>query len=242
MNPNQRRQVLNEEVEALENLVGLLRGPNGCPWDAKQTFQTVRLYLLEEAYEVVDAIDKGTREDICSELGDLLFQIFFLASIAEEKDQFKMSDIISGVREKMIRRHPHVFSDVKVKDADQVVKNWNEIKKIEYKTKNEKQYDIFAGFPKAYPALAQTDKILSKAESAAFSYDIPDNIKNILAPFLNIETDESEYFENEIGKFIFAVVALCQSRKVNAEDILRKTNVKFMDEAYREISVEKKGD
>jgi len=233
------RQSLNEEVSALDNLVELLRGPNGCPWDAKQTFQTVRLYLLEESYEVVDAIDSGDKEGICSELGDLLFQIFFLASIAEEKGDFNISDVVRGIREKMVRRHPHVFSDTKVEGADQVVKNWNKIKKTEHKTKDEKQYAIFAGLPAAYPALAKADKILSKAEDANFSYDMPDNIKKVLAPFADIKTEESEYFENEMGKLIFAIAALCKSRKVSAEDILRKTNAKFMNEVCREISIEK---
>ena len=242
MKPDLRRRNLDEEVGALEDLVELLRGPDGCPWDAEQTFQTVRLYLLEESYEVVNAIDNGDKEEICAELGDLLFQIFFLASIAEEKGQFNISDVIRGIKEKMIRRHPHVFSDIKVDGADQVVKNWNEIKKTERKTKNKKPYDIFAGLPIAYPALAKTDKILSKSEDVNFLYGMPDSIKKVLAPFADIKTEESEYFENEIGQLIFAVVALCKARKVSAEDILRKTNVKFMDEVCREISVEKEGD
>ena len=242
MNSYHRRQDLDEELGALENLVELLRGSNGCPWDAKQTFQTVRLYLLEEAYEVVDAIDNGDKEGICAELGDLLFQIFFMASIAKEKGQFNMSDVVRGIREKMIRRHPHVFSDIKVEDADQVVKNWNEIKKTEHKTKDEKQCNIFAELPTAYPALAKTDKILSKAKDVNFLYGMPDSIKKVLVPFTDIKAEESEYFENEMGKFIFAIVALCKARKVSAEDILRKANVKFMEEVCREISIEKEDD
>lgn len=244
MNPNLRQQQLDEEVVALDNLVELLRGPNGCPWDAKQTFQTVRSYLLEESYEVVDAIDNCDQAGICAELGDTLFQIFFLASIAKENGQFNMSDVVRGIREKMIRRHPHVFSDIKVEGVDEVLKNWNEIKKTEYKKNinNEKQCDIFAGLPKAFPSLTKTEKILSKAEDSGFLYDMPDGIKNILAPFADIKTEESEYFENEVGKLIFAIVSLCKDRKISAEDILRKTNLKFMNEVCREVSVEKEDD
>jgi len=249
MNQNLRQLNLDEEVVALENLVELLRGPDGCPWDAKQTFQTVRLYLLEEAYEVIDAIDNCDQADICAELGDLLFQIFFLASIAKENGQFNMSDVVSGIKEKMIRRHPHVFSDIKVDGADQVVRNWNEIKKTEYKIKNKiknkKQCDIFAGLSETYPALMKTDKILSKAKDVNFSYEMPDNIKKVLAPFTDIKaadvkTEESESFENEMGKLIFAIVALCKDRKVSAEDILRKTNVNFMDEVCRGHQLKKR--
>ena len=126
LNMNSNR--LSKAVVALTDLVTRLRSPAGCPWDAKQTDSTLKMYLLEEAYEVLDAIENSSPEDVCLELGDLLFQILFLAQLAAERKEFDFTDVVEKITEKMIRRHPHVFGETRVADAEDVKRNWAKIK------------------------------------------------------------------------------------------------------------------
>ena len=128
---------LSGALLALVELVARLRGPGGCPWDAKQTDETLKIYLLEEAYEVLDAVERSSPRQVCQELGDLLFQILFLAHLAEERQEFDLVDVLETIREKMIRRHPHVFGDVAVETAEDVAENWAEIKRNEKEGKGE---------------------------------------------------------------------------------------------------------
>jgi tetrapyrrole methylase family protein/MazG family protein len=120
---------LAKALSALSDLVSRLRGPEGCPWDREQTDSSIKMYLLEEAYEVLDAIENGSPEGVCEELGDLLFQIIFLASLAEVRGEFDLTEVMEKIASKMIRRHPHVFGDAQVKNPAEVSKNWEEIKK-----------------------------------------------------------------------------------------------------------------
>ena len=122
---------LSKAIVALTNLVARLRGPEGCPWDARQTDSTIKIYLIEEAFEVLDAIEKSSPEDVCLELGDLLFQVLFLARLADERNEFDFIDVVEKITKKMIHRHPHVFGEVKVNSAEDVANNWANIKKAE---------------------------------------------------------------------------------------------------------------
>jgi MazG family protein len=122
---------LARAVKDLADLVARLRGPGGCPWDAKQTKESVRMYLLEEAYEVLDAVEGGDSGDLCAELGDLLFQVFFLSYLAEEESEFDLVDVVEGIISKMIKRHPHVFGEAKAETPEEVAVNWARIKREE---------------------------------------------------------------------------------------------------------------
>ena len=122
---------LTEAVKALVQLVDRLRGPGGCPWDAKQTDSSIKVYLIEEAYEVLDALEKSIPEEVCMELGDLLFHVVFLAKLAEERNEFDFVEVVEKITEKMVRRHPHVFGDVRVDNAEDVAYNWARIKRNE---------------------------------------------------------------------------------------------------------------
>src|SRR5881296_87030 len=146
----------------LVDLMARLRAPGGCPWDREQTPETLRPYLLEEVYEVLEAIDHGDAEAIRDELGDLLLQIVFQSQLAAEAGRFTVADVASAIADKLVRRHPHVFGDVQVRDAQEVVRNWRRIKAEERRGKGEDD-DVFAGVPAALPALLRAEQLGEKA-------------------------------------------------------------------------------
>jgi len=139
-------------IRSLVELVTRLRGPGGCPWDAKQTDSTIKIYLLEEAYEVLDALEDSSPEEVCSELGDLLFQILFLAQLASERGEFDFNEVVEGITEKMTRRHPHVFGNTRVESAEDVSSNWVKIKRTE-KGKSKETSFLLQSIPSGLPAL-----------------------------------------------------------------------------------------
>ena len=143
-----------------------LRRPGGCPWDAEQTHRSLKPYLIEEAYEVIEAIDLGDDTDLSVELGDLLLQIVFHAEIASEQDRFSILDVIRNIHEKMLRRHPHVFGDTVVSGTNEVLRNWSRIKAEE--RKGQKDRSALAGVPRAMPALLRAQRLGEKAEHAGF--------------------------------------------------------------------------
>ena len=159
------RDALSRSLFALIDLLSRLRGPDGCPWDTLQTDSTIRMYVLEEAYEVVDAVERGRSEDVCQELGDLLFQILFLASLGEERGEFDFVDVIERITEKMKRRHPHVFGTVEVNNAEEVAENWQEIKKRE-KDSPETSSSLLQGLPVDLPALLRAHRLIERALQA----------------------------------------------------------------------------
>jgi len=217
-----------------EDLVGImeiLRSPDGCPWDREQSHESLKPYLVEEAYEVLDAIDRGDLYELEDELGDLLLQVVFHATIAEESGYFNIHDVTTGICEKLIRRHPHVFSDVHVEGSDEVLTNWEAIKK------EEKQEDMHVEsmerIPNGLPALMRAYKIQKKAADVGFDWDdIKDAIAKIheeLDEFLEIyETGEKKRVTEELGDLLFAVVNVCRFLKVRPEVALSHTNEKFL--------------
>jgi tetrapyrrole methylase family protein / MazG family protein len=223
----------NELAKAFLDLCGImhrLRGPGGCPWDAQQTEETVKTYLLEEAYEAVDAVDRGDSEGLCQELGDLLFQILFLATIAEEKGHFGLLQVIQGISRKMIHRHPHVFADAKAADAEAVAENWERIKRQE-KGLPDASSKLMESVPSNMPALLRAHRLMERA--AGLRPDDPDMGKQVKEAFCKFSqapaTDSGKAMKEEIGDLLFALVGLARQEGLNAEHVLREANERFVE-------------
>lgn len=208
-------------------IIKKLRSPQGCPWDRVQTHQSLKPYLIEETYEVLDAIDNGQAEILQDELGDLLLQIVLHAEIASEKKKFDIEAVINNISAKMIRRHPHVFAKTKVKDVKDVWHNWEKIKKTE-KT----QKSILDSIPAALPALYRATKVQKKA--ARVGFDWPDTkgvlakIKEEIHEFEELKTKKySKKAQDEFGDILFSLVNLARKLDLDAEDALRLATKKF---------------
>ncbi len=227
----ENRDKVCELLVSLVEIMERLRAPNGCPWDAKQTKETIRIYLLEEAYEVLEAIEKKDPDSLCEELGDLFFQIIFLCQLAKEKGEFNLIDVLKKIRDKMIRRHPHVFGNKKVKNAKEVSDNWAKIKMQEKKgLKN--ITDILDTIPHTLPALLMAHRISERVSKIGFDWkdkkDIWDKVKEEYRELSEaIYNKDMVKVKEEIGDLIFSLVNLARHWEFNAEDILRETNKKF---------------
>jgi len=214
---------LDPLVEVMDDLLS----PEGCPWDRKQTHQTLKKYLIEETYEVLDAIDEGNMHKLCEELGDLLLQIVFHAALAERSGKFTISDVISGITEKMIRRHPHVFGDTKVKSAAEVLKNWESIKQEEGEPKS-----MLAGVPRYLPALQRAQKVQGKAALVGFDWPDPEGAaQKVEEEWREVkeawERGDRQALQGELGDFLFAAVNTCRLLGIDAEETLRQAVDKF---------------
>ena len=223
---------LDNAINTLADLVERLRAPDGCPWDAKQTVHTVRMYLLEEAYEVLDAVERGLPGELCGELGDLLFHIVFIAYLGEEKDEFDLVDVIENIVEKMIRRHPHVFGNIKVNDVKEVATNWAKIKEAE-KNGAEREESFLEQIPAALPALQRAHRLSERASKAGFDWaDRAAVWEKVLEEFDElgqaIKKQDSRDVGEEIGDLFFSLVNLARHWGLNAEDLLRIANRKFV--------------
>ncbi len=216
--------------DRLMDLMRRLRAPGGCQWDAEQTHESLKRYLLEETYEVMEAIDSKSPQMLKEELGDLLLQAVFHSVIAEEKGEFTMDDVLQVLCDKLIRRHPHVFSDLKVDTIDELVANWERIKKAE---KGESRTSALSGVPSHLPALLHAQKITEKASRVGFDWDHVDPVfAKVLEELKELEetlfTGNQEHMEAELGDLLFAIVNLGRFLSVNPEDALRKTIARFM--------------
>ncbi|MDI9569543.1 MAG: nucleoside triphosphate pyrophosphohydrolase [Pseudomonadota bacterium] len=234
------------DVAELLALIRTLRGPGGCPWDRVQTEKDLKRHLLDEAYEVLDAIDSGAPAELREELGDLLFQILFLAVLAEERGHFDFSGVIQEIGEKMIRRHPHVFGDAQVRDVGEVKANWERIKTIQER-KIARESPLFAGVSRSLPALARAQAITERAATAGFDWERTDQVIAKLSEELEelteaLETKDREGAEEEIGDLLFSVVNLSRFVQVRAEDALRGTTEKFLRRfRYMEEKLKERG-
>jgi tetrapyrrole methylase family protein/MazG family protein len=215
--------------EELIRIVRVLRGPNGCPWDKDQTLKTLTPYILEEAYELVDAIENGKLEDVKEELGDALLHVVMLSNIAEEESTpFNVYDVAEHVGKKMIHRHPHVFGDTKVNSVDDVWKNWEALKKQE-KAPTQSAMDTI---PKHLPALLQSHKIQKRAERLGF--DWPDQtgafekLQEEVKEYIEVAPGNTSHKEEEAGDLLFALVNILRKDHINPEEALRKANQKFI--------------
>lgn len=220
-------------IEALLDLIRTLRSPDGCPWDRAQGKKDLGRYLLNEAYEVLDALAGEEPAALREELGDLLFQILFLVVLAEEDGSFRLADVTAEIREKMIRRHPHVFGDVTVQDAAEVKANWDEIKKGE-KSANGEPGGILDGIPRSMPALRKAQETGRRAARVGFDWTDPAGVLDKVRE----ETKELEEafaggtpdrVSEEIGDLLFSVVNLARHASVEAEEALEASTAKFRD-------------
>lgn len=226
-----------EKFESLIELVSHLRGPEGCPWDKEQTHKTLAPYAIEETYELVEALEQEDDKKLKDELGDVLFQVALHAQLASERKAFTIEDVLKNLNEKMVRRHPHVFSDVKVENTEDVWKNWEKIKRDEKEASLKradgtlkKQIDI----PEAIPALQRSYKIGVKTQKVGFDWGQPlDVFQKVKEEVHEVEVElrakDSPYLESEIGDLLFSVAQLARHCGFEPEQTLRKANRKFLD-------------
>jgi tetrapyrrole methylase family protein/MazG family protein len=221
-----------ERFEQLVGIMARLRAPGGCPWDREQSFDTIKPYLLEETYEVLDAIDRRDWRGLAEELGDLLLQPVFFAQMASEENKFTIDDSLDAISEKLVRRHPHVFGTGDAKTADDVKRRWDEIKNDEKKARGEAPRGILESVPRNLPALVEAQQISSKAAAVGFDWENPDQVLEKLDEELEelerarAAASQNE-LENEIGDLLFVLVNLARFLKVDPEQALRRTNAKF---------------
>jgi tetrapyrrole methylase family protein/MazG family protein/ATP diphosphatase len=221
--PEQRGEAYVRLVEIMQRLLA----PEGCPWDREQTPTTLRRYVLEEACEVIDAIESGDRAALREELGDLLLQVVFLGELMRREGAFGPDDVVRAIADKLVHRHPHVFADAKVTGADQVLQNWERIKAAEKKDRG-----LLDGVPRSMPALTRAQRIGEKVERVGFDWPNASGSRAKVAEELNEldramgEGDEAR-IEEELGDVLFAIVNLARHVKVDAEGALRRTTEKF---------------
>ncbi|MCL6509155.1 MAG: nucleoside triphosphate pyrophosphohydrolase [Anaerolineae bacterium] len=215
--------------ESLHETIAHLRAPEGCPWDREQTHESLRSTLLEEAYEVLTAIDAGDLDALREELGDLLLNIVLQAQIATEAEEFRMSDVIAEVNAKLRRRHPHVFGDVVVNDAGEVIANWHAIKRQEKAVKGEEAGSVLDGIAPALPALAQAQKIAHRAERAGFRWDShADRLAKVREELEEVvNARDNAHRAEEIGDLLFTIADWADGYGIDAETAAREANLKF---------------
>jgi tetrapyrrole methylase family protein/MazG family protein len=222
---------LDNTFSQLVKLMAQLRSPAGCPWDREQTPQSLKPFLIEECYEVIEALDEGSPDKVKEELGDLLFQIIFHARIAEEQGAFTIQDVVSSIVDKMTRRHPHVFGEEKVSTSGEVLANWEEIKKKE-KTHQERT-SILDGVPQGMPALLRAHGIQKRAARVGFDWahlnEALPKLDEELAEFKeSLKTKDAAAIEEELGDIFFMLVNISRFLEINPENALRKTISKFI--------------
>lgn len=234
--PNPNAQAMNR----LLDLMTRLRAPDGCAWDREQTPATLKPQLIEECYEVIEAIDSGSSEHLAEELGDLLLHVVFQAQIAREAGQFTFADVANGIADKLIRRHPHVFGDAKVADAAGVVAQWHELKKAE----KPERASALDGVPRAFPALMRAEALQKKARRVGFDWpDVRGSLDKVREEITEVTSEiegdlafahanESKFIPapetaEEIGDLLFSIVNLTRHLKLDAEELLNGANDKF---------------
>ncbi|MGA2740747.1 MAG: nucleoside triphosphate pyrophosphohydrolase [Bryobacteraceae bacterium] len=226
-----------EKFQKLVEIMARLRAPGGCPWDREQTFDSIKPYLLEETYEVMDAIDARNWPELTGELGDLLLQSVFFAQMAADQNLFSIADALDAINEKLIRRHPHIFGEQTAGSADDVRRIWGEVKAEEKKQKGELAAGLLDSVPRALPALVEAQQLTTRAAHVGFDWD---NAEQVLAKLHEElaefdaarrrplqEESAQEELEGELGDMLFVLVNLARFVKADPEQALRKTNAKF---------------
>jgi nucleoside triphosphate diphosphatase len=237
-----------EKFENAVSIMARLRAPGGCPWDREQSFDTIKKYTLEETYEVLEAIDDRNWPELPSELGDLLLQVLFYAEMAHEQGLFSIDDVLDALSNKLISRHPHVFGDVEAKDSQQVLRNWEALKKQEKKHRAAEDDSYLGSVSSKMPALMEASKISAKAAHVGFDWpevaglfdkleeetrELQEHVKSLPSRALQPEasppvpSELQEKVEEEVGDLFFVVVNIARYLKVDPESALRRTNRKF---------------
>ena len=236
---------MSTAFKKLIEIVDTLMGENGCPWDKVQTRESLKPYLVEEAYETLEALDNNNPEEIKEELGDLLYQVLFHAKISENKNEFNITDVVESISHKMVHRHPHVFKEENLETPEEVVTQWEEIKSKEKGKANRES--VLDGIPPHLPGLLRAQKLQKKAAKQGFDWDKIDDV------FDKLDEEVAEFKEailsgketdmtSELGDIIFVLVNIAKFKKIDAEEALRATNNKFIKRFhYIEAEVTKRG-
>jgi XTP/dITP diphosphohydrolase len=219
---------MNNPLQSFQNLLNIMDELRAkCPWDSKQTFDTLRYLTIEETYELSDAIIDKKYADIGKELGDLLLHIVFYAKIGEEQNLFNIKTVIDGICEKLIRRHPHIFGEVHVNSVDEVKENWEKIKL------KEGSKSVLGGVPNSLPAMVKAYRIQEKARGVGFDWEnteqVWEKVQEELREFNHEKNKNSEKMEDEFGDILFALINYARFVNINPEDALEKTNRKFIE-------------
>lgn len=226
-----------KEFYRLIEIMEKLRGPEGCPWDREQTLESLKPYLLEETYEVLEEMDNGG-DKLKGELGDLLLQIVFQSQISKEKGEFDIEDVAHGICEKLIRRHPHIFKEgIEVKNSEEVKENWDRIKASEKEHKNRKS--ILDGIPKYMPGLMRAQKMQKKVAKVGFDWPNMDGVLDKVQEEIEelreaIKNQDKRNMKEEIGDLLFSIVNLSRSLDIEAQEALLSTINKF-DKRFRYV-------
>ncbi len=235
---------MKKELEAFDRLLEIMDElREKCPWDRKQTLESLRTLTIEETYELADAIINNDLNELKKELGDLMLHIVFYAKIGSEKKAFDIADILEGINEKLIRRHPHVFGDVKVQDHKEVEENWEEIKMKEKDRNN----SVLSGVPESLPALVKANRIQQKVRGVGFDWDERSQIWDKVREELNelqheVETEDQSNVEAEFGDLFFSLINAARLYDIDPEIALERTNKKFIKRFnYLEEQTLKKG-
>lgn len=228
--PVDKEELLYREFASLRQVIRTLRGPEGCPWDKKQTHQSLKRYAVEEVYELLEAIDEEDDDHIVEELGDVLLQVMLHAQIGEDNGYFDIADVIEQVTEKMIRRHPHVFGEANADNAEEVLANWEEMKKSE--KQSEARVSELDGIPKALPALLQSFKLQKKAARVGFDWEeeapVWSKVEEEIAEWKQeLTAGNREAAVEELGDVLFSLVNAARFYKIDPEEALQQTNRKF---------------
>jgi tetrapyrrole methylase family protein / MazG family protein len=216
--------------EDLVRLMQRLRGPGGCPWDREQTLATLKPFIVEEAYEVLDAIDRDDVESLVEELGDLLLQVVFAAEIGRESGAFEVENCVAAIHGKLVRRHPHVFGEVKADSAEVVLTNWEKLKSAERK---EEKKGILSGVPQSLPALQKAARLTEKAARVGFDWRRAEEVfakidEEILELREAVEGGQLDEVEAELGDLFFTIANIARKLKINPEEALQAANRKFI--------------
>jgi nucleoside triphosphate diphosphatase len=226
------------QIERLVGIMARLRAEGGCPWDREQDLRSLRPYLIEETYEVLDEMDRvaygGAWRPLCEELGDLLFQIVFHSQLASELQEFSMADVCQAISDKIESRHPHVFGDKKVSDSTQVLENWARLKAEEKKKKTGKEGSVLDGVPTAAPALMRAERLTEKASRIGFDWPDLKGVRGKLEEELReldeaIASNDRDALEHELGDVLFSLANVARFIKTPPEDALRQANRRFTE-------------
>ena len=231
--------------EKLVKLQARLRAPNGCPWDREQTHSSLRTYLIEEAYEVIDAMESGDDAKFAEEMGDLLLQVVFHSQIAREQGRFTVADVIREIHEKMVRRHPHVFGEKRAKNASEVLKNWEQIKREERRGKKGanaeegKKESLLDGIPRGLPGLMEGFQLTRRAARIGFDWDATEGIFAKLDEEVGelrraLAEGQAAEIEGEVGDLLFVSMNVARFLKIDPEIAIKKANAKF-SQRFREM-------
>ena len=234
---NSKVKSATDSLKALVALVESLRGEPGCPWDKKQTPRTMLIYLLEEMYELADAIESNSAEDVQEELGDVLFHIVFMARLFQEAGQFSIFDVAGDITDKMIRRHPHVFGTARADNTDTVKRNWHKIKQAEKKSDNIKS--VIDSVPRTLPALMRTYQICERTARSGFDWkDAESLLQQLISELTNLQQalkgNEEERISQEFGQVLFNLVNLARFLKIHPETALSGA-LKTFEKRFRQM-------